>query len=185
MARQQVNTEYARLAALLLVLAASPALAQRSAAPAFEVPSAGTEESLAVAKLSCTNGPWRIKLPQSYKGLRSMAKLKREKMHGEEDLGTHRAQHRSLRFVGLELFVVTHSNKPDRYVLSGAVITTPAWRLAGPLRVGAPAAAALKGLPLKQFSPDAEIELQGDADTIRLTLAGGRIQEVEYDCAGG
>lgn len=174
-----------QLAALVLLLAPGVALAQRSAAPAFEIPAAGTEETHAVAKLSCNGGPYPIKLPQSYKALRSMAKLKREKMHGEEDLGTHRAQHRSLRFVGLELFVVTHSNKPDRYVLSGAVITTPTWRLAAPLRVGAPAATALKGLRLNQVAPDAEIELTGDTDTIRLSLAGGRIQEVEYDCAGG
>lgn len=174
-----------RLAALLLVLVPCTVLAQRSAAPAFEIPAEGTEESLAVAKLSCTSGPWRIKLPSSYRALRSLAKLKREKLHGEEDAGTYRAQHRSLRFVGLELFVVTHSNKPDRYVLSGAVITTPAWRLAGPLRVGAPAGTAFKGLELKELAPDAEIELTGEADTIRITLAGGRIQEVEYDCAGG
>jgi hypothetical protein len=114
-----------------------------------------------------------------------MAQLKREKIHDVEDFGEYKTEHRSLRFVGLELFIVTQSNQPDRYVLSGAIITTSAWRFGGQLRVGAPARAALRGFPVKRVSRDAEVELNGEADSIRVTLAGGRVQEIEFDCYTG
>jgi hypothetical protein len=149
---------------------------------ALASPLHATEEVAYVEKLSCTSGPYRIKLPPSYQALRRLAKLKREKTHDVEDHGAYQAQYRSLRFVGLELFVVTFSNKPDRYVLSAAILTTPAWRLGGQLRVGAPAHAALRGLPVKKLPADAELELRGKTDSIRVTLAGGRVQEVEYEC---
>lgn len=163
--------------ALLAVLLAPPLIAAAQEGPAREV-----DESVSVPQLSCTAGPYRPRLPVSYRALRKLAKLKREKLHDAEDSGGHKTEHRSLRFVGLELFIITKSNKPDQYILSAAILTTPAWRFGGQLRVGAPAHAALKGLPLKRISPDAEIELNGDADSIRITFAGGRVQEVEYDC---
>lgn len=136
-----------------------------------------------VADLSCTTGPYRVRLPKTYKALRVLAPLKRERVLQKEDEGTHTVTYRELRFNGLELEVVTYSNKPNQYVLSSAVLSTPAWRIGGQLRVGTAARIALKGLAAQPYPSDGELEFNGDADSIRVTLSRGRVLDVEYSCA--
>ncbi len=137
------------------------------------------EEVSAYAKqVSCTSGPYRIKLPKSYRALKRMALLKRERVLTEEPHGSTR----ELRFVGAELVVFTTSDRPDRYTLARATFTTTKWRIMGPLRVGAPASLALKGLPVKPVPRYGEVTIEGDEDAILLTLAGGRVQEIDYEC---
>lgn len=138
-----------------------------------------------VAKLSCTSGPYRIKLPKSYKALRALAPLKREKTLAVRDLGTHQAYERELRFAGLELVVITYSNKPDQYLLSRASLSSPKWKIGGQLRIGSQATSALRGMPIKEIPKNAELELNGDADSIHVAVSGGRVQEVDYECYTG
>ena len=136
-----------------------------------------------VADLSCTTGPYRVRLPKTYKALRVLAPLKRERVLQKEDEGTHTVTYRELRFNGLELEVVTYSSKPNQYVLSSAVLSTSAWRIGGQLRVGTAARIALKGLAPQPYPNDGELEFNGDTDSIRVTLARGRVLDVEYSCA--
>jgi hypothetical protein len=137
------------------------------------------EEVSAYAKqVSCTSGPYRVKLPKSYRALKRMALLKREKVLGEDAEGSTR----ELRFVGAELVVFLSAERPDRYTLARATFTTGKWRIMGPLRVGAPASLALKGLPVKPVPRYGEVTIEGDEDSILLTLAGGRVQEIDYEC---
>jgi hypothetical protein len=128
--------------------------------------------------VSCTSGPYRLKLPQSYKGLRGIGQLRRERVLKTEDDRTQR----ELRFNGLELVVVTLPDKPSQYRLSKAVVSSPNWRIAGPLRVGTSARTALRGL-LKDPPRDGEVEFNGDKDSIRVNLAAGRVLDVEYSCS--
>lgn len=159
-----------RLAILVSLLPlASAALAQ----PEEE------EISIQSSRVSCTKGPYRIRLPKSYKALRRMAVLKREKVLEEGEHGTFR----ELRFVGLELVVHTTPGDPDRYQLARAFFSTSKWRIMGPLRVGAPARLALKDLKPKSVPRFGAVTLEGDADSVLLTVAGGRLQEVEYECS--
>lgn len=137
-----------------------------------------------VAALSCTNGPYRLTLPKSYKSVRTLGRLMRERILKTEDLGTHTVSHRELRFNGLELVLVTSSNRPNRYVVSRAIVSSRAWRIAGPLRVGSPAKSALRGLA-KESPKEGELEFGGDTDSIRVTLAAGRVLDVEYSCHTG
>jgi hypothetical protein len=137
------------------------------------------EEVSAYAKnVSCTTGPYRIKLPKSYRALKRLAVLKRERLLREEGDGAIR----ELRFVGAELVVFTSREKPDHFTLARATFTTSKWRIMGPLRVGAPAALAVKGLEVKPLPRFGEITLEGDGDAILLTVAGGRVQEIDYEC---
>ena len=53
---------------------------------------------------------------------------------------------RSLRFSGLEFVVLVDPRKPNAYQVVAATFSNRRWRIAGPLRVGAPLAAALKGI---------------------------------------
>jgi hypothetical protein len=136
-----------------------------------------------VADLSCTTGPYRVRLPKTYRALRVLAPLKRERVLQKEEQDGHTTVYRELRFNGLELELVTYSNKPNQYVLSSAVLSTAAWRIGGQLRVGTAARIALKGLAPQPYPNDGELEFNGDADSIRVTLSRGRVLDVEYSCA--
>lgn len=138
-----------------------------------------------VEQLNCTNGPYRIKLPKSYKAVRTLAPIKKEEILRTEDWDTYKAQYRSLSFEGLELAVVTFSNDPDRYLLSSATLSGPAWKMAGRLKVGNSAKFALRGFPVKAIPSDGKISFGGDSDSIHITLSGGRVTEVDYDCYTG
>ena len=138
-----------------------------------------------VSALSCTSGPYRLNLPKSYKALRGLGQVRRERVLKTEDYGTHTVSHRELRFNGLELVLVTTSNKPNQYAVSKAVLTSRAWRIAGQLRVGTPAQAALRGLYARDLPREGELEFEGDTDAIRIVLAAGRVLDVEYSCSSG
>lgn len=159
-------------AALLLLLALLPAHSL----------SQPEEEELTVQarQASCTGGPYRLKLPKSYRALRRLAVLKREKVLSEDAQGVAA---RELRFVGLELVVFTRADRPDEYQLARAYFTTAKWRIMGPLRVGAPATLALKDLGLRGIPRYGEVTLEGETDSILLGVAGGRIREIDYECA--
>jgi hypothetical protein len=142
------------------------------------------EVSVQAKQVSCTSGPYRIKFPKSYKALKRMAVLKREKVLSEEEAaGGERTTARELRFVGLEMVVYTSSERPDHYQLARATFTTSKWRIMGPLRVGAPIALAVKGLPVKPMPRFGEVTLEGENDSILLSVAGGRVQEIDYECS--
>lgn len=158
------------LAAAALALAASAAVAQ---AP---------EEVVAQLKsVSCTAGPYRLKLPPTYRALRALGPIKREKTLRVEE---GRMELRSLRFNGLEFVVLVDPRKPNAYQVVTATFSNARWRIAGPLRVGAPLAMALKGVDLGAVPRDAELTLEGEGDSILLTVLAGRIQQIEYDCGG-
>jgi hypothetical protein len=138
-----------------------------------------------VSALSCTNGPYRLVLPKSYKAVRTIGQLIRERVVKTEEHGAYTVSHRELRFNGLELVLVTASNKPNQYVVSRAVVSSRAWKIAGPLRVGSPAKTALRGLQTKDLPQQGELEFSGETDSIRVNLAGGRVLDVEYSCSSG
>ena len=137
-----------------------------------------------VANLSCTKGPFALKLPKSYKAVRGLGAIRRDRVLKTEDHDGYTATHRELRFNGLELELVTFSNQPGRYALTKAIITTRNWRIGGPLRVGAPAKSALRGLA-NESPRDGELEFSGATDSVRVNLAAGRILDVEYFCQPG
>ena len=136
-----------------------------------------------VAELSCTKGPYRLRLPKSYKALRGLGHLRRERVGKTEEHGTHTVTHRELRFNGLELDVVTSSDKPGEYTVSSAVLSSANWKVGGQLRVGTSARVALKGMGSKNLPRDGEVEFNGDKDSIRVNLARGRVLDVEYSCS--
>ncbi len=135
------------------------------------------------AEPSCTSGPYRLQLPKSYTAVRRMGTLRRDRVIRTEDLGTHTLTYRELRFNGLELELVTSSDQPNRYVVSRAIVSSRAWRIGGPLRVGAPVRTALKGLKATDLTSDREMEFRGEKDSIRVNVARNRILDFEYLCS--
>ena len=135
------------------------------------------------AEPSCTTGPYRLQLPKSYAAVRRLGTLRRDRIVKTEDLGTHTLTHRELRFNGLELELVTSSDKPNQYVVSRAIVSSRAWRIGGPLRVGASVKTALKGLKATDLTSDREMEFSGEKDSIRVNVARNRILDFEYLCS--
>jgi hypothetical protein len=124
-------------------------------------------------------------LPESATAVRKLGPIRRDTVLETQDWGTYRTHERKLSFDGLELFIVTFSDDPNRYLVAGATLTSSAWNLAGQLRVGNSAASALSGLPVEKIPQDGELEFGGDADFIRVTLARGRVKMVTYACYTG
>ena len=135
------------------------------------------------AEPSCTTGPYRLQLPKSYAAVRRLGTLRRDRIVKTEDLGTHTLTYRELRFNGLELELVTSSDKPNQYVVSRAIVSSRAWRIGGPLRVGASVKTALKGLKATDLTSDREMEFSGEKDSIRVNVARSRILDFEYLCS--
>ena len=136
-------------------------------------------EAQPVAPPSCTAGPYKLKLPKSYKALRRIGTLRRERVQSAGD----GMEERELRFNGLELVVLAQPGKSG-YVVQKAIVTTPNWKIAGPLRVGTAARIALKGLKPSALPADGELEFSGGEDSIRVNLARGRVLDFEYTCSG-
>src|SRR5574339_645967 len=127
---------------------------------------------------SCTAGPYKLKLPKSYKALRGIGTLRRERVQNAGD----GKEERELRFNGLEIVVLAQPGKSD-YAVQKAIVTAPNWRIAGPLRVGSAARIALKDLKRSALPADGEREFSGDKDSIRVSLARGRVLDFEYSCS--
>jgi hypothetical protein len=145
----------------------------------FAAAATGANAQGKTAEASCTSGPYRLKLPKSYKALRGIGTLLRERARNLEGKMTQR----ELRFNGLELVVLSPPDRPNEYLVSSAVVSSAKWKIAGPLRVGTSARIALKGLQPKALPGEGDLEFNGDKDSIRVTLARGRILDFEYSCA--
>ena len=152
------------------------------AALALADPAASAGKPAHDAQPNCSTGPYAVKLSKSYKAVRKLAPIKKEGLLKTEDRGRYKAEYHLLSFDGLELIVITISNAPDRYVLSSATVTSPNWNLTGRFRVGNSAAFALQGLPVKSIQANGEVSLGDGKDSIRLTLYGGHIKQIDYDC---
>ena len=135
-------------------------------------------EAQPAATPSCSAGPYKLKLPKSYKALRGIGTLRRERVQN----AGNGMEERELRFNGLELVVLAERGKSD-YVVQKAIVTTSNWRIAGPLRVGTAARIALKGLKPGALPADGELEFAGEKDSIRVSLARGRVLDFEYSCS--
>ena len=157
------------LALLVAALVATPALGRGNI-------------SHFVDKLSCDSGPYGLKLPKTYDELRKIAPLKSERVIREQDFGAYRARHRELVFNGLKLSVVTYSDQPESYQVSGAEIRSPQWKIAGPFRYGAALPAVVGDVHTKTLKSSATVEFSGDEDTVRVHLKGRRVASLTYLC---
>src|SRR5205085_12251390 len=108
--------------------------------------------------------------------------LKSERLLREQDFGTYRARHRELVFNGLKLSVVTYSDQPETYQVSGAEIRSAQWKIAGPFRYGAALPALVGDVQTKTIKSSALVEFSSDEDTVRVQLRGHRVSSLTYLC---
>lgn len=135
-----------------------------------------------VDELSCSSGPYGLRLPKSFQALRKIGPLRSERTVREEDLGPYKARYRDLVFNGLRLGIVTYSNDADNYQVTSAEIRSPQWRIAGPFRQGQVLPAKIGDVATKALSSTATVEFSGEADTLRVRLIGRRVSVLTYLC---
>ncbi|HZE59307.1 MAG TPA: hypothetical protein VE085_02000 [Burkholderiales bacterium] len=135
-----------------------------------------------VDKLSCDSGPYALKLPDTYDGLRKLGGLKGEKLLREQDLGAYRARYRDLLFNGLRLGVVTYSNDPEKYQIVSAEIRSSQWKIAGPFRQGYVLPARVGDVETKTIRSGSTVEFSGAEDTVRVRLVGRKVSVLTYLC---
>jgi hypothetical protein len=157
------------LAIVLVVFVATPALGRGNT-------------SHFIDKLSCDSGPYSLKLPKTYDELRKIAPLKGERLVREQDFGTYRARYSELIFNGLKLSVVTYSDQPDTFQVSGAEIRSPQWKIAGPFRYGQALPPVVGDVATKTLKSSATIEFSGTEDVVRVQLRGRRVAALTYLC---
>ena len=137
-----------------------------------------------VKDLSCTEGPFRLHLPATYQAMRAIGQLRNEKVIQVQSWEQYKTEYRQLFFDGLRLDVITFSNDDARYLVAGAVVTTPGWSFAGGFRVGQSIEEALSRLGV-HVGPNGEVLVGGDADVLRLGVNRGKVTSVAYECYTG
>ncbi|HEY5900812.1 MAG TPA: hypothetical protein VIV54_24825 [Burkholderiales bacterium] len=135
-----------------------------------------------VDELSCSSGPYSLRLPDTYDALRRIGALVSERVVREEKLGPYIARYRDLVFHGLRLGVVTYSNDAAKYQVTSAEIRSPQWKIAGPFRAGQALPPKIGDVATKALSSGATVEFSGEEDTVRVKLAGRRISVLTYLC---
>lgn len=138
-----------------------------------------------IDQLTCTSGPYSLRLPKTYDEVRKIGNLQSERLGKTQDFREYKTQDRQLIFNGLRLGIVTYSDDPDKYDVTSAEIRSSGWRIAGPFRVGGVLPAKVGDLSTKELSGTATIEFSGDTDTIRMRLIGRRISSLIYLCSSG
>ena len=138
-----------------------------------------------VPEFSCSRGPHSLRLPKSYDQLRSIGKLKSQKVIATQDWDKYKTQERELLFDGLRLTVITFTNDKARYVISGAEITDRRWSIAGSFKIGDTIEEALKSLNARRNPKANQIKVGGDTDSVVFRVVDGRVVAIAYDCYTG
>jgi hypothetical protein len=130
---------------------------------------------------NCESGPLSLTLPSKYPELVALGKNGHVADGSVQDYGTYKATQRAIQFEGLRIVAYVFSNDPDRYLLTSVVISDSRWKL-GPLWVGQLAQSALKHQGWPAPPVDGSWELSGDSQSVSVTIQGGSISRVTYNC---
>jgi len=140
------------------------------------------DKSHFVEKISCDSGPYALKLPETYDGLRKLVGFKGEKLLRERDVGDYKTAYHDLFYNGLKLGVVTYSNDPGKYQVVLAEIRSSQWKIAGPFRTGYALPPRVGDVDTKLVKSSSTVEFSGAEDTVRVRLSGRKISVLTYLC---
>lgn len=132
--------------------------------------------------ICCNNGPYALHLPKSLKVLRSLGKLKSERIIRVDNvMGT---EDRELIYKGLRLIIITVKDKKD-YSIARVNITGSSWAIVSDFRVGDTVESIRKRLSVKTVKGGKWLEVGGDTDELRFRISDGKVVEIEYMCYTG
>lgn len=138
-----------------------------------------------VGAFQCERPPLGLKLPSSYRALRKLAPIEQEQLIDAEETDGAEIERRVIIFKGLELALVLFADEADRYRVEAAVVTTPRWRVTGPLHVGLSSLEARQRLRRLHAIPDQALGFGSEGGTVSLKQAHGKITQIAYSCFVG
>ncbi len=138
-----------------------------------------------VSTFQCEAPPLGLKLPPSYRALRKLAPIEQEQVIDAEETDGAEIERRMIIFKGLELALILFPDEADRYRVEAAIVTTPRWRVTGPLYVGLSALAARQKLRSLHAVPDRALGFGSEGGNVSLKQARGKIVQIAYSCFVG
>jgi hypothetical protein len=133
--------------------------------------------------VSCIDGPYGLRLPDSYDGLRKLGALRDDRVLPVQLRPAPGAEQRELSFNGLRLTILRKKLDPSSYQVVSADLTSGGWKIAGPFRVGAILPAKVGDIDTREFRGRGVVEFIGETkDVVRLRRSGRRISSITYLC---
>lgn len=142
--------------------------------------------SIYLEPVRCVGGPFGLKLPGTLPALLALSKVQREEVNEVERWEGYSATRKYLYLDGLTLGVITFSNDPNRYILTFAEISNPAWNRLLPFKIGRTSVESQSKLGTAAANdPLLRSSYGGDGDSVRFQVSGGKIRRVSYACYSG
>ncbi len=133
--------------------------------------------------VSCTDGPFGLRLPASYDELRRLGTLRDDRVLPGQIGPSPAAEQRELTFNGLRLTILRTKLDPANYQVLTADVTSRAWKIAGPLHVGGLLPLKVADIDTRQFRGRGIVEFIGEStDVLRVRRSGRRISSLTYLC---
>ncbi len=137
-------------------------------------------------ELSCHTGPYAIDLPQTLTELRSIGKLRNERILEAGEVGDYKAELRKLVFDGLNVVVSIQADASyTSFLFSQVTITSPKWKIANGFRVGDTADSVKKRLRGNVRVEKNWLEIFSDCDSLRFLISNGKVKKIIYQCYTG
>jgi hypothetical protein len=133
--------------------------------------------------ISCSDGPYGLRLPDSYEALRKIGTLRDDRVLPAQVRPSPGAEQRELTFNGLRLTIVRKKLDPTNYEVLSADIMGRGWKIGGPFAVGALLPAKVGDVDTRQLRGRGVVEFIGEGkDVVRMHRRGRRISSITYLC---
>ena len=139
---------------------------------------------VALPGFQCTGMAQSVRLPSKLSQLRQLGRVTHEQVVHTQEWDGYKAVEKLIRFEGMRLRVVTFTNDPEKYSLSGAYIESSAWNLS-PFPIGQPIRAAVSRLGVTNPASNAVWQFSGESESLYLESRKGKVFRVVYECYTG
>lgn len=134
--------------------------------------------------VSCSGGPYGLRLPDSYDALRRIGTLRDDRILPGQIQASPAAEQRELTFNGLRLTILRTKLDPANYQVLSADVTGAGWKIAGPFKVGALLPAKVADVDTRQLRGRGVVEFIGESkDVVRVRRSGRRVSSIAYLCS--
>lgn len=133
--------------------------------------------------VSCSDGPFALRLPDTYEALRTIGQLRDDRVLPGAVPGNAGGEQRELVFGGLRLTILRAKLDPANYQVLSAEVSARGWKIAGPFKVGALLPARVGDVDTRQVRGRGVVEFIGEGkDVVRMRHSGRRISSITYLC---
>ena len=143
----------------------------------------GSDASYYAGPISCSDGPYGLRLPDSYEALRKIGTLRDDRVLPGQVRPGPGAEQRELTFNGLRLTILRKKLDPANYQVLSAEIMGRGWKIAGPFTVGGLLPVKVGDIDTRQLRGRGTVEFIGESkDVVRMHRSGRRISSITYLC---